>query len=129
MVDIAIGSTIFVLDNARVSKNDAMTWHIAIHITIGGYQNIANGNLSNNRSINTNPHTITNGRYAFSFTSVLLTDSDTFVNVTILSNNSICIDGDTTNMSQVETWTDVTLAINIDMVFVFQFFETPTIIL
>lgn len=87
-------------DNARIAKHNAMAWHIAIHVTIGRNQHvIINGNLTNNRCVNSYPHAVTNGGHTFTTASVFLPDGDPFMDITVLADDGVRIDSDAINMS------------------------------
>ena len=115
MINVAISCPFLVFDNAWISEHNAMTRHIAIHITVWCYQHIiTDGNLSDNRRIDTYPYAVVNSGYALAAATVFLADGHPFVDITVFSNDRIRIDSDAKNMSQIETRTDVTFAINVN---------------
>ena len=130
MINIAICRPFFVFDNARISEHNAMTRHVAIHITVWGYQHIVtDGNLSDNRRIDTYPYAVANSGYALAAATVFLADGYPFVDITVFANDRIRIDSDATHMSQIEARTNVAFTINVNKVSILQFFKAPTVVL
>lgn len=100
MIDIPIGRIFFMFDDAWIAKNNAMAWHIAINIGIGRNKNIVTyDNISYNGCIDANPYFITNCRCAFSSSPILLPQGSSLMDIAVLSNYSLRIDGNTIGMA------------------------------
>lgn len=116
VVDIIICCSFLMFDNAWIAKHNAMAWHIAIHITVGCYQDIiTNGNLTYYRSVDSYPNTIADGGRTFTTATVFPSDGYPFVDITISANDGILIYSDAIHMSQVKPRTYVTLPIQLNM--------------
>lgn len=130
MIDIPFRRILLMLDYAWISEDYAVTGHVAVHIAVRGNQHVvANGDTPYNRGVHTNPNTVANGRHAFPCATVFLPDSDSFMYVAVLANGCVSIDCDTAHMPQIESRSDVALAVNINVVLVFQLLDTPAIVI
>lgn len=92
------------LDDARIAKYHGMRGNIYIYITIWCYQHIiANGYISYDSRIDTNPHSIAYCRTSFARAPVRLSYNNTFMYVTIATYFSSTIDGDIIGMAYINT--------------------------
>lgn len=79
-----------------------MRWYVTINICIGCYKDIvAYSNFPHDCRINTYPYFITYYRSTFSFASVLLPNSDSFVDIYIFTYYCMWIDCDIIKMSKI----------------------------
>lgn len=86
----------------RISYNNSMVWNITVHIRVWSYQNIITDfNFSYNCSIDSDPNLISYYRDPFPAPSILLSNRNTLMDITVFSNNRIRIYGNIVRMPQI----------------------------
>lgn len=85
--------------HAGISIYNRVTWNVRVYKGIRCNKDIVpDCYFSNYYGICTNPNTVANNRATFSLTSIFFSDKDTFVYVTIISDDCIRINRDIKRM-------------------------------
>lgn len=111
VIDITFRSMLPMLDDARISNNNAMIGNITIDISVGCDQHIiSHCDVTYNCSIYANPHFVSDLRCSLAGASILLADGHTLVNIAIISNHCPWIDRYVVYVSKIQTFSNIRLA-------------------
>ena len=93
------------MNRARIADDNRVRGHIAIDESPRRNQNIiSDSNLANDRSVHANTYTAADGGYTLARATTLLSDSHSFMEMTIIAQNRTAIHRDVVGMSQVQTF-------------------------
>ena len=102
MIEISFRCLLSGNDTAWIAHDHAVGRYIAIDVGIGGDQYVlTNGNISHNCCVDTDPHPVMDGGRSFAETAVFLADGYAFVDIDILSQNRLFVDGNVIGMTQI----------------------------
>ena len=104
-----------VSNDTRVSDHDGMRGNVTIYKGIrSDHDIITNGNLTDNRSIDSDPNPIPDGGCPHSASSCFETYRHPLVNIALLAKDSSSIDGNVVYMSQIEAFSDTAACRDLD---------------
>lgn len=102
MINVPLCSIISVFNNARVSKHNRMRGYVAIHKTIGCNKHIVTYcDFSHNCRIDTYPNIIAYSWSTFQLTSVLLSNHNAFMQITIATDYCLRVDCNVISMTKI----------------------------